>query len=98
MKSRLGDVTDSIVLMKGSVPTYQYDSDTYNFPKYEMNFTYLFGLNKFHVDGYLELDTGVTYFIIPDEFTKDYYHHLISKQEALENYGVNDVLTKSEFL
>lgn len=67
LKSRIGDITGSIVLMKGSRPTNVHDSDTYNVSKYEMNFTYLFGINHFHVDGYLELDTGKSLFIVPDD-------------------------------
>lgn len=44
-----------------------------------MNFTYLFGINEFHIDGYIELDTGKSLFIIPDEYKNDYYHKILSK-------------------
>lgn len=98
MKSRFGDVSNSIVLMKGSVPTFQHDSDACNFPKYEMNFTYLFGINQMFVDGYLELDSGKSFFIIPDDIKSNYYSHQLSKQEAIDNFGVDDVLFKKDFL
>lgn len=45
LKSRFENLENSIILMKGSNPYHENDSDTTYPSKFEMNFTYLFGLN-----------------------------------------------------
>lgn len=63
--------------MKGSVNYKEHDSDTNYSPKYEMNFTYLFEINQPNVDGVIEIESGDTYFIIPDKIKEDYYHKVL---------------------
>lgn len=78
--------------MKGSRCCYQHDSDTENPLKFEMNFTYLFGINSTDLDGCIELDTAKSIFI--QNSSDIIYQKQFTEEELKETYGIDILLTR----
>ena len=98
LKSRTGDLNNCIILMRGSMHYPEYDSDTnYYQPVHEYNFTYLFGVRKMGVDGMIDLETSKAYLIAPDPDLKGNIEHKPVDKQLLEDYGIDHVMSKTEF-
>jgi len=99
LKSRVGDISNSVILMKGSHTFPEHDSDTYySLPKYEINFVYLFGVRRMEVHGLIDLSDSKAYLIVPDVKLPDsFIEKRIDGHEASE-YGIDNVLTRSELI
>ena len=99
LKSRVGDISNSVILMKGSYTVPEYDSDTYySLPKYEINFVYLFGIRRMEVHGLIDLSDSKAYLIVPDTKLPDsFIEKRVEKAEA-DGYGIERVMTRSELI
>lgn len=99
LRSRVGDLSNSVVLMKGSHPFPEHDSDTsYNMPKYEINFMYLFGVRRMEVHGLIDLSTSKAYLIVPDNKFPDCFIEKRVEGEEAAAFGIEKVLTRSELI
>ena len=99
LKSRVGEISNSVILIKGSHTFSEHDSDTYyTMPKYEINFMYLFGVRRMEVHGLIDLSDSKAYLIIPDsKLPDDFIEKRVEGSEA-ECYGIEKVLTRSELI
>ena len=100
LTSKIGDVENSMILLRGSYYYNENDSDTtYGLARFEANFTYLFGLEKMNIDGGIDLATNEPFFILEQEdYMKKVINGKLTKSEAFDIYGVSKVYTKNEFI
>lgn len=99
LKSRVGDITNSVILIRGSRTFPEHDSDTYySEPKYEINFVYLFGVRRMEVHGLIDLDSSKAYLIVPDTKLPDaFVEKRVDKAEA-DAFGIEKVMTRSDLI
>lgn len=92
LKSRSVDVSNTLLLLKGSQVFPEYDADTYYTPvKYEEVIQYLFGVRKEDVDALIDLETGKSYLISADPTPDDFFiSKFLTKEDAISIYGVDD--------
>lgn len=58
LRARQLPLKNSIAIFKGSYRFHHYDASTTYTPKYDQNFVYLFGVEEFGFDAFIELATG----------------------------------------
>lgn len=69
LKSKVNSVSNSIALFKGSYRFHHYDTTNHYNHKYDQNFVYLFGIQEFGFDGFIDLANDQSYLIKNTEKT-----------------------------
>lgn len=99
LKSRVGDLSNSVILIKGSHTFPEHDSDTYySMPKYEINFMYLFGVRRMDVHGMIDLSDSKVYLVVPDIKLPDAFIEKRVDRDEADAFGIEKVITKSELI